>query len=38
MGTAIPLVEQNVSRALSLVARVKGESAGVIMHGSSEDQ
>jgi len=38
MGTAILLVEQNVSRALSLVARAYVlESGNVIMHGSSEE-
>jgi branched-chain amino acid transport system ATP-binding protein len=37
MGTAILLVEQNVSRALSLVARAYVlESGKVIMHGTSE--
>jgi branched-chain amino acid transport system ATP-binding protein len=36
MGTAILLVEQNVSRALSLVQRAYVlESGNVIMHGSS---
>ena len=38
MGTAILLVEQNVSRALSLVARAYVlESGRVIMHGTSEE-
>jgi branched-chain amino acid transport system ATP-binding protein len=38
MGTAILLVEQNVSRALSLVARAYVlESGNVIMHGTSEE-
>jgi len=38
MGTAILLVEQNVSRALSLVQRAYVlESGNVIMHGSSEE-
>ena len=38
MGTAILLVEQNVSRALSLVSRAYVlESGNVIMHGSSEE-
>ena len=38
MGTAILLVEQNVSRALSLVQRAYVlESSNVIMHGSSEE-
>jgi branched-chain amino acid transport system ATP-binding protein len=38
MGTAILLVEQNVSRALSLVQRAYVlESGNVIMHGTSED-
>jgi branched-chain amino acid transport system ATP-binding protein len=38
MGTAILLVEQNVSRALSLVARAYVlESGNVIMHGSSTE-
>jgi branched-chain amino acid transport system ATP-binding protein len=38
MGTAILLVEQNVSRALSLVARAYVlESGNVIMHGSSAE-
>jgi branched-chain amino acid transport system ATP-binding protein len=38
MGTAILLVEQNVSRALSLVQRAYVlESGRVIMHGTSED-
>jgi len=38
MGTAILLVEQNVSRALSLVARAYVlESGSVIMHGTSEE-
>ena len=38
MGTAILLVEQNVSRALSLVQRAYVlESGRVIMHGSSEE-
>ena len=38
MGTAILLVEQNVSRALSLVDRAYVlESGRVIMHGSSEE-
>jgi len=37
MGTAILLVEQNVSRALSLVARAYVlESGRVIMSGSSD--
>ena len=37
MGTAILLVEQNVSRALSLVARAYVlESGNVIMHGTSD--
>jgi branched-chain amino acid transport system ATP-binding protein len=38
LGTAILLVEQNVSRALSLVSRAYVlESGKVIMHGSSEE-
>ena len=38
MGTAILLVEQNVSRALSLVARAYVlESGNVIMHGTSTE-
>jgi branched-chain amino acid transport system ATP-binding protein len=38
LGTAILLVEQNVSRALSLVTRAYVlESGKVIMHGSSEE-
>ena len=38
MGTAILLVEQNVSRALSLVARAYVlESGNVIMHGTSAE-
>jgi branched-chain amino acid transport system ATP-binding protein len=38
MGTAILLVEQNVSRALSLVARAYVlESGNVIMHGTSDE-
>jgi branched-chain amino acid transport system ATP-binding protein len=38
MGTAILLVEQNVSRALSLVQRAYVlESGNVIMHGTSEE-
>jgi branched-chain amino acid transport system ATP-binding protein len=38
MGTAILLVEQNVSRALSLVTRAYVlESGRVIMHGTSEE-
>jgi branched-chain amino acid transport system ATP-binding protein len=38
MGTAILLVEQNVSRALTLVARAYVlESGNVIMHGSSAE-
>jgi branched-chain amino acid transport system ATP-binding protein len=38
MGTAILLVEQNVSRALSLVARAYVlESGRVIMHGTSDE-
>ena len=38
MGTAILLVEQNVSRALSLVQRAYVlESGNVIMHGSSDE-
>ena len=38
LGTAILLVEQNVSRALSLVTRAYVlESGNVIMHGSSEE-
>jgi branched-chain amino acid transport system ATP-binding protein len=38
MGTAILLVEQNVSRALSLVQRAYVlESGNVIMHGNSEE-
>jgi branched-chain amino acid transport system ATP-binding protein len=38
MGTAILLVEQNVSRALSLVQRAYVlESGRVIMHGTSEE-
>ncbi|MGA7806973.1 ABC transporter ATP-binding protein [Bradyrhizobium sp.] len=38
MGTAILLVEQNVSRALSLVSRAYVlESGNVIMHGSSAE-
>ena len=38
MGTAILLVEQNVSRALSLVARAYVlESGNVIMHGTSSE-
>jgi branched-chain amino acid transport system ATP-binding protein len=38
MGTAILLVEQNVSRALSLVARAYVlESGRVIMHGTSQE-
>jgi branched-chain amino acid transport system ATP-binding protein len=38
MGTAILLVEQNVSRALSLVARAYVlESGNVIMHGTSHE-
>src|ERR1700752_5163049 len=38
LGTAILLVEQNVSRALSLVSRAYVlESGNVIMHGSSEE-
>ena len=38
MGTAILLVEQNVSRALSLVQRAYVlESGNVIMHGSSAE-
>jgi len=38
MGTAILLVEQNVSRALSLVQRAYVlESGNVIMHGKSEE-
>ena len=38
MGTAILLVEQNVSRALSLVARAYVlESGNVIMYGTSEE-
>jgi branched-chain amino acid transport system ATP-binding protein len=38
MGTAILLVEQNVSRALSLVQRAYVlESGSVIMHGTSEE-
>ena len=38
MGTAILLVEQNVSRALSLVQRAYVlESGNVIMHGSSSE-
>jgi branched-chain amino acid transport system ATP-binding protein len=38
MGTAILLVEQNVSRALSLVQRAYVlESGRVIMHGASEE-
>ena len=38
MGTAILLVEQNVSRALSLVQRAYVlESGHVIMHGTSEE-
>ncbi len=38
MGTAILLVEQNVSRALSLVDRAYVlESGRVMMHGSSEE-
>ncbi|MGA7999706.1 MAG: ABC transporter ATP-binding protein [Bradyrhizobium sp.] len=38
MGTAILLVEQNVSRALSLVARAYVlESGSVIMHGTSDE-
>ncbi|MDB5612193.1 MAG: livF, partial [Bradyrhizobium sp.] len=38
MGTAILLVEQNVSRALSLVQRAYVlESGNVIMHGTSAE-
>ena len=38
MGTAILLVEQNVSRALSLVQRAYVlESGNVIMHGTSDE-
>jgi branched-chain amino acid transport system ATP-binding protein len=38
LGTAILLVEQNVSRALTLVSRAYVlESGNVIMHGSSEE-
>jgi branched-chain amino acid transport system ATP-binding protein len=38
LGTAILLVEQNVSRALTLVARAYVlESGNVIMHGTSEE-
>ena len=38
LGTAILLVEQNVSRALSLVSRAYVlESGNVIMHGTSEE-
>ncbi len=38
MGTAIMLVEQNVSRALSLVARAYVlESGKLIMHGTSDE-
>jgi len=38
MGTAILLVEQNVSRALSLVQRAYVlESGNVIMHGTSSE-
>jgi branched-chain amino acid transport system ATP-binding protein len=38
MGTAILLVEQNVSRALSLVQRAYVlESGKVIMHGTSAE-